>query len=60
MISHNEGSVQTIPNGTEGTPPSRRVGLYFSSLSHLILQVKHQDDLFYIQMPCHLDTVTHP
>lgn len=50
------------PNGPEQTAPDRltypHLGLYFLSLLHLVLQVKHLDDLLYAQMPCHLDTVT--
>lgn len=32
----------------------------FPPCSPLFLQVKHLHDLFYIQMPCHLDMVTAP
>lgn len=51
-----------FPNGTEQTPPGELtctlLGLYFSTLLHLFVQVKQLDDLSYMQKPCHLDMVT--
>lgn len=51
-----------FPKSTKQTVPDKvtyiHLGLHFCSLLHLFSQVKHLDDLFYIQMPRHLDTAT--